>query len=213
MARPRTDNERTIDSYESGADVYAAAETSQATLVGALRGFVDDFVAHLWAGARVLEIGSGTGRDAAYLESQGLSVRRTDAARSFVDAMRSRGVEAAVVNVLCGELGGPYDGVWANAVFHHLSSEEFRTALRRLALVSAAEAVLGFTVKQGDGEEWSAAKLGTPRFFRYWQPAAVEALLADSPWQLSRLTEHPGEQQDWLHVLCVGQTSHQVVGG
>jgi protein-L-isoaspartate O-methyltransferase len=100
VAHARTGNERTIDTYESAADVYAVADASAATLAGALHRFVDEFAGHLSAGAQVLEIGSGTGRDAAYLESRGFTVRRTDAARSFVAAMRAAGVEADVVNVL-----------------------------------------------------------------------------------------------------------------
>jgi len=33
--------------------------------------------------------------------------------------------------------------------------------------------VVAFTVKEGDGAEWSTAKLGLPRHFAYWREPAV----------------------------------------
>ena len=48
------------------------------------------------AGARVLEVGSGPGRDARALEEAGLSVRRTDITPAFVRMLRADGFEADV---------------------------------------------------------------------------------------------------------------------
>ncbi len=69
----------------------------------------------------MLEIGSATGRDAAVLEARGLKVRRTDATPAFVDRLRADGVAADVLNVITDELGGPWDAIYAGAVFLHLN--------------------------------------------------------------------------------------------
>ncbi|MBO0881798.1 MAG: class I SAM-dependent methyltransferase, partial [Mycobacterium sp.] len=81
---------------------------------------------------RVLEIGTGTGRDADLLERRGASVVRTDAATSFVRRLRAGDHQADVVNVLTDDLGGPYDGVFANAVLLHLRRAELPGVLARL---------------------------------------------------------------------------------
>src|SRR3954451_4009810 len=52
------------------------------------------FAAHLRPSARVLEIGSGSGRDARALEDAGLSVRRTDITPAFVRLLQDSGYDA-----------------------------------------------------------------------------------------------------------------------
>jgi len=54
---------------------------------------IDPLDERLRPGASILEIGSGTGRDALELERRGYRVRRTDAALSFVEMMRADGFE------------------------------------------------------------------------------------------------------------------------
>jgi hypothetical protein len=71
-------------------------------------------------GGSVLEIGSGPGYDADYLESRGLLVRRTDATSRFLRLQAERGRHGELVNVLTDELGGPYDGVLAHCVLIHI---------------------------------------------------------------------------------------------
>ena len=65
----------TIDSYDAYADEYAAGTSAMPDEV---TDNVNHFVDLVGTEARVLEIGSGPGRDALALEQIGLSVRRTD---------------------------------------------------------------------------------------------------------------------------------------
>ena len=80
--------------------------------------------------ARVLEIGSGPGRDATSLEAAGLSVRRTDITPGFVDLLRSQGHDADVLDPLTDDLddpqrpGTPYDGIWASACLLHVDRSD-----------------------------------------------------------------------------------------
>ena len=65
---------------------YAA---EAATMPEWVAGEIDAFVDALGGTGRILEIGSGGGRDARELERRGLSVRCTDAAQGFVDLLRA----------------------------------------------------------------------------------------------------------------------------
>ena len=117
----------------------------------------------------MLEIGSGPGWDAGYLEGHGVQVIRTDATPAFVSLLRAAGHNARLLDARTDPLGGPYQGILANAVLHHLNRDQFEDVLRRARTAVAASGILGFTVKEGHGAAWSEHKLGLPRHFTYWR--------------------------------------------
>ena len=193
-------NAVTLASYQAAADRYAASQPAAAPLE--LLSFLDAIAGLLPAGGRVLEIGSATGHDAALLEARGLRVHRTDATGAFVERLRSQGFEAEILNVITDHLGGPWDGVYANAVLLHLDAGELAGVLARTAGAVVSGGVLAFTVKEGDGARWSMAKLDVPRHFTYWRPASLRAMVDASPWDLIALDSVAGAYDDWLYCLC-----------
>lgn len=104
----------TIRAYDANAAEYAADAAAMPDWVAAE---IDAFVEALGGAGRVLEIGSGSGRDARELEQRGLSVRRTDVSQGFVDLLRTDGFEADQLDPLTDDLADPqrpdtpYDGV------------------------------------------------------------------------------------------------------
>ncbi len=161
-----------------------------------------DRVATLVGFGRVLEVGSGPGRDASYLESRGPQVIRTDATRGFVEMMREEGHHARLLDIRCDDLGGPYDAVFANAVLLHLSREQFRNVLERSRRAVVDGGVLAITLKEGEGEAWSSAKLELPRHFTYWRESELHAVLDKTGWT-SRTIEHvKGRDDDWIFVIA-----------
>ena len=133
----------TLQSYERGATLYR--DTPPPPLAEHTE-FLDTF-ARLVAGGEVLELGSGTGRDALYLSRSGLRVIPTDGARSFVEMMRAQGLPAKRLDIRMGEFGGPYGGILANAVLLHLSRVDLGFFLERVSRSVALDGVLGFTLK------------------------------------------------------------------
>lgn len=123
-------NGETVAAYGRYAAGYAEA-TKAMSDTG--RAILDEFRARLPAGASVLEIGSGPGWDADYLEAHGIKVRRTDAADGFVALQRDRGKIAEVVNLITDDLGGPYDGVLILYVLQHLDRGVIDAAIAKLA--------------------------------------------------------------------------------
>jgi SAM-dependent methyltransferase len=164
----------------------------------------------LLAGARVLEIGSGPGRDARALEEAGLSVRRTDVTPGFVDLMRSAGHDADLVYPLTDDLSDPaapstpYDAVWANACLPHVRREDLATVLGRLADATRTGGVLYASLKEGDGERWSVhGRIPAPRFFTYWREEPLRQALQGAGWSVEHVGHHPGPKGDpWLEVLA-----------
>lgn len=61
---------------------------------------------------------------------------------------------------------------------------------------------LAFTLKEGDGQEWSAAKIDLPRHFTYWRETAVRAMLEYSGWEVMSIDRVAGRTEPWLFVLA-----------
>ena len=165
-----------------------------------LTAFLDRF-ASLAGHGPVLEIGSGPGRDADYLETRGVPVIRTDATPAFVGRLREAGHDARLLDVRTDPLGGPYQGIFANAVLLHLSRDQFEDVLGRARAAIVPGGVLAFTLKEGDGEAWSEHKLGVPRHFTYWREPDVRAALDRADWPDATI-DHVASGDGWLHVMA-----------
>jgi SAM-dependent methyltransferase len=201
----------TVGSYDDYADDYTAGTTAMPEVVA---GNIARFVGAVGSEGRILEIGSGPGRDALALEQIGLSVRRTDVSPGFARQLRSAGYVADVVDPLRDDLtdplrdGAPYDGVWANASLLHVRRESLPIVLRRLAAVTRPGGTLHATFKEGDGERWSVhGHVGAPRFFTYWREEAVRDLLVQAGWEVDEVRRGESEPADrpsesWLAVFA-----------
>jgi predicted TPR repeat methyltransferase len=154
------------------------------------------------AGARMLELGSGPGHDARFFEAHGVRVQRTDGARGFVERLRAQGHAAALLDVTTGEFGGPFDIVFANAVLLHLTVIQLAAVLGKAARAVGPEGLLVFTVKDGDGEAWSTAKIGRPRYFAYWREPALRTHLAATGWTAVDVRCVHGRSEPWLYFVC-----------
>jgi len=62
--------------------------------------------------------------------------------------------------------------------------------------------LLALTLKEGDGEPWSDAKLGHPRWFAYWREEPLPEALIRTGWRVLSLEHVPGRMEPWLNVLC-----------
>lgn len=187
----------TLAAYQSRAQEYLRASSRPGP---DLIAYLDRF-ANLAGSGPVLEIGSGPGWDAEYLESRGVRVIRTDATPAFVSLLRAAGHEARLLDARTDPLGGPYEGILADAVLHHLSRERFADLLRRARAAAVPGGILAFTVKEGDGAAWSEHKLGMPRHFTYWREPAVRAALQGVGFP-DVCIEHVAGRENWLFVLA-----------
>jgi SAM-dependent methyltransferase len=194
----------TVASYDADAEAYRAATVGADDRIGAA---LDRFAAAVPPGARVLEIGSGSGRDAAGLEARGLSVRRTDVTPGFVRLLRAEGHDADVVDPLTDDLAdparpAPYDGVWASASLLHVRREDLPTVLANLASVTRVDGVLQLAVKEGDGARFSThGEVSGPRHFTFWREAGLREVLDRAGWDVASLDRFPGRRgETWLTV-------------
>jgi len=197
-----TSNCETLRSYEGRVQEYIDG-TAQ-TVSGAAKDWIDAALSGLPAEARLIELGSAFGRDAAYVAAKGFTVECTDAVPGFVSQLQARGFAARLFNVLTDDLGDRHDLILANAVLLHFNRSEFSFVLKKLVRSLKRGGRFAFSLKRGQGESWSSEKIGAPRYFCYWEREDLEPLLRDAGfagWTIDAARTNRAHA-DWLFVIA-----------
>ncbi len=194
-------NKVTLEAYENGLEQYNSTDMSVA---GGMKTWIDASLAILSPDARILEIGSAHGRDGFYMESKGFTVTITDAAHSFVKYLRTQRHEASMLNVVTDDLGGPYDMVFANAVLLHFTVEKTIHVLGKIKDSLKPGGIFSFSVKVGKGAKWTKVKLNHKRYYRYWEEQPLRQLLTDAGFEISYLKKGQTgvNNNGWLFVIA-----------
>jgi len=192
-------NKETLQTYEHHFQEYINGTVQETS------GFQKEWLEYLLAfcekDAAILEVGSAFGRDATFISQQGFhSLIPTDAFDAAVTTLRERGFIAQKLDLLDDGVVGRYDLIIASAVFLHFTESELRTVLLKIAPALAENGILGFSVKNGTGEEWSSEKVGAPRFFHYWTGDTLLPVLADCGYAV--VDTRRTEDNKWLHMTC-----------
>lgn len=197
-------NQKTLQAYDAHVQEYI--DNTPKELSGEFRTWLDESLRALPANAKILELGSASGRDADYMESHGFSVERSDASKGFVQFLHSQGHSARLLNAITDEWGSDFDMVFADAVVLHFTREEMSIVAGKAfqALHSGGRFV--FSLKQGDGDEFTTRKLGAPRYFCYWQPEAIERVLYDAGFGVVRFSlsdDYRPDKPQWLLITAL----------
>lgn len=182
----RNDNQITLATYQSKTQAYI-----DGTPLGDenLHKWLDEVLALVTKEAAIFEIGSGLGRDAEYVRSQGFSIVCSDATPNFIEVVRGKGFETHQLNILKGNIQGKYDLIFANAVLPHFAADEVEVVLRKVHSALKENGVFALSLKKGSGAVWSSEKLGLPRYIRYWQPEPFKNLVDRSGFEWLAVTE------------------------
>ncbi len=194
------ENSKTLISYEHNVQAYV--QGTPQTVDGPYKEWFDHFLSLIPKSGQILEIGSAFGRDADYIEFQGYTVERTDAARGFVKLQQSEGHEARILNAITDEILGPYDLILANAVFLHFTREQTTEVLHKCARALTSNGILAFSVKYGKGSEWKSAKLGAPKFYQYWMEDELTGLVESSGFSIDEVRRINGNKTKWLNITA-----------
>lgn len=163
------------------------------------------FMAALAPGATVLELGSGSGRDAAAMLAGGFDIHPSDASPQLAAQAEQR-LGRPVRIMRFDELADSeaYDGVWASASLLHAPVSELTGDLARIHHALRPGGLFVASFKAGTGE-------GRDRFGRYYNYPDAATLLdhyrAAAPWTSLALHSVEGSGYDkmpaeWLWVTA-----------
>lgn len=187
----------TLASYDERTAAYLAADGPDPSAAARL------LAGALAAGTRVLEIGSGSGRDAAWLREQGLDVQVSDASEGFRRHLHTRALVPLAYDVTTDPVPeGAWAGVLANAVLLHVPREALAPVLVRLREGVRPGCAFALSLKTGSADGWSTEKLGAPRWFTYWEEPDIRSALTSAGWRVDRCDHSTGRSADWLTILA-----------
>jgi hypothetical protein len=196
-------NETTLQSYEAHIQEYVEGTPQEVT--GGVRDWITASLEGLPQDAKILEFGTAFGRDAAYIEGLGYKVERTDATPGFVDLLQRNGLEARLLNAITDNIPETYDLIFADAVLLHFTRDETRQVAGKVFTALSDGGRFALSLKQGDGEDWSDAKLGAPRFFCYWNKDDIEKVLSDAGFAKVDVGDFDSSGHNnakWLHIIA-----------
>ena len=190
----------TIDTYNHTAEAYDAETASFWDLFP--RTIIDTFARMVHG--RVLDVGSGPGRDGLILQEKGVEVTCLDASEAMIALSTSRGLQS-VVGDFCA-LPFPdatFWGVWAYTALLHVPKAEIGTALSEIARVLTTGGVFGLGLIEGDDEKYrESSGINLPRWFSYYQKEEIENLLRMHGFAVVYFEQFKPASKNYFNFIC-----------
>ena len=192
------EEQETIQSYDKYGKQWAASHLDFDFWAPELRGFKK----YLPEG-RVLEIGSGGGRDARELIKAGYEYTGTDISKGLLEAAKKYNLGAKFLLKSVYDLDFPkdyFDGFWACAVLLHIPKSRIDKALRQLYRITKPRGVGFISVKKGKGEKITIEPPPDgKRFFAYYSLKEFETILLKNNFKILFSKERKKtEKTTWL---------------
>jgi SAM-dependent methyltransferase len=166
---------------------------------------LDAFLDRLAPGAKVLELGCGSGRDAARMRERGFAVDATDATPAMVAKANERwGLGARVMAFHELEAKAAYAGVWAHASLLHCPREGLPDVLARIDRALVPGGWFFASYKLGDAE----GRDGLGRLYNFpsadWLGAHYAAIAG---WRIAATETYTAGgfdnvERDWIDILA-----------
>lgn len=147
---------------------------------------------------KVLEIGSGTGKDASALIKMGYQYIGTDASKELLEIAQERNPGARFVHRSVENLDFPennFDGFWIAATLLHIPKEKIDGVLRVIHKQIKSGGVGFISVKQGKGEKEDEE---TGRWFAYYSEDEFRKLFESNNYKVIESRIKPTEKNTWL---------------
>lgn len=191
----------TIDTYNLLAKEYD--EETAGFWKSFPQAFIDAFAGEVPNG-RVLNVGSGPGRDGVMLQAKGLDVLCLDASSAMVELSTERGLPSMLGDFM--ELpfdAGSFEGVWAYTSLLHIPKAESSRALAEIQRVLTPGGVLGLGLIEGNAEEYKESSgMNQPRLFSYYTKEEIETLLQASGFEPFYFDTFQPKSKKYLHFLA-----------
>lgn len=215
MSKFGREEKLTKKTYDSMAEQFVLEHNSS----GFWRKEMGIFKRFLSAG-KILEIGSGGGRDARELVALGYEYIGTDISAKLVEAARreSLGITFLVkgINDLAFPRGTKFDGFWASAVILHIPKKRVGQALQQIRKYMRNGAIGYISLKEGTDEvlrDTDAKGFKDRRFFAYYSEEEFGEILRKNGFEILRMITHPMKgEPTWLcfFVKVLGDQSRKI---
>lgn len=168
--------DKTLTFYENQAQDYFE-HTKNLLNINELNKFID----YCGNKSRVLDIGSGSGKDLKYFIDKGLSAYGMDISSNLANLANEYSgaeVKTGTVNQIPYK-NNEFHGIWASAMIHHIPKKEIHNALNEIKRVLKPNGYLYVSTKEGETEGF--VPIGDhERFYAFYKLEEFSAILKDA---------------------------------
>jgi ubiquinone/menaquinone biosynthesis C-methylase UbiE len=167
--------------------------------------FIDEFKRLTHNGGKILDVGSGPGRDGLILKEHGFDVVCLDASDAMIKLCASKGLNAVVGDMLKLPFSNnEFDAVWAYTSLLHVHKKDIATALNEIYRVLKPKGLFALGMIEGDKEEYrTSSGVDKPRLFAFYTKKEIEKLLKESGFQVKYFEEFNPKTKNYLHFLSI----------
>src|SRR3989344_37116 len=189
----------TIEAYDQNATTWAQSRNKK----GDWAKEKETFKEYLPSG-KVLEIGSGGGRDAKDLIEMGYEYTGTDISKGLLEEARKNNPKATFLLQSVYELDFPektFDGFWACAVLLHMPKDRMSEALKSIHNVIKKGGIGFISLKKGEGEkfvEGDHVGIAYKRFFSFWEEDEFTSYLEQNNFEILKSYKLEHSAKPWL---------------
>jgi ubiquinone/menaquinone biosynthesis C-methylase UbiE len=165
------------------------------------RTFLNTFIE--LSGRKVIDVGSGPGRDGLLLQQAGKEVVCIDASEAMVKLSSERGLESVVASFEDLPFGNEsFDGVWAYTSLLHVPKKDMTTPLNEISRVLTPAGIFALGLIEGDTEEYKVSSgVGAPRWFSFYQKDEVEDRCREHGFELVYFETFKPGSKNYLNFI------------
>lgn len=133
-------------------------------------------------GKRILDLGSGPGRDAIFFKGCGFSLICVDISNKMVELCLQKGLEAYQMDLENLKFSlSSFDGIWAYTSLLHMPKANFPQVLHKIFSFLVDNGIFYLGMKEGDFEGWQpdAKYNNEKRFVSLYRDDELRKLLSD----------------------------------
>jgi ubiquinone/menaquinone biosynthesis C-methylase UbiE len=156
------------------------------------------------SGPNVLNVGSGTARDALLLKDAGKEVTCVDASEAMVTISSEHGFKSLIAdfNSLPFE-NGSYDAVWAYTSLLHIPKVEIDTAFQEIYRVLKPSGILALGFIEGEAESYKMSSgVQLPRLFSLYTKREIETLCEKHEFECIHFEEFKPRSKNYLNFIA-----------
>lgn len=171
------------------------------------KSFLDAFTEQI-PGNRILNLGSGSGRDAVLLRDYELEVICVDASSEMIDMTKRMGFESQLADFSQLDFPlGSFDGVWAYTSLIHIPKDEARQVIAKIRKLLKPSGIFAIGVIEGDSAGMVERKTmpGTSRYFKNYSSKELRELIEPLGFKLTQ--EHRYQPHNNVYLNQIYQIS------
>ena len=166
------------------------------------RTFIDRFIE--LAKGKILDVGSGPGRDALILKQGGLDVICLDASETMVKLSQEKGLKSILGDFSSMPFENEsFDGAWAYTSLLHVPKSDVEKPLSEIRRVLKPGGILGLGLIEGETEGYKEiGGVNAERWFSFYTKDEIEELIRDNGFEILHFEQFKPKSKNYLNFIA-----------